>query len=158
MYLKEFDIRWRDIDANMHLGNSSYVDFMSHTRMTFLIEMGLDLSTMKSMGLGPIVFYEHIYYFKELRLGQPVRVSLEVAGMSEDGRFIKFEHNFYNQNGRNLAYSEMLFSWIDLKTRKLGNVSENLLEKIKTFPKAAHFKILTKEDTRKYGKRPQDLN
>jgi len=33
MYFKEFDIRWSDIDANRHLANSAYTNFMSHTRM-----------------------------------------------------------------------------------------------------------------------------
>ncbi|MBT8272756.1 MAG: thioesterase, partial [Bacteroidia bacterium] len=41
MYTKQFDIRWRDLDANGHLGNSSYVDFMSHTRMSFFNEIGI---------------------------------------------------------------------------------------------------------------------
>ena len=156
MYLKNFEVRWSDIDANKHLGNSSYIDFMSHTRMSFFIERGLGLNVLSGMGLGPIVFYEHIYYFKEILLGQPISVSLEVSGFSEDGRFIMFEHNFYDDKGKNLAYSEMLFSWIDLKTRKLGNIPDELLQKIKQFPRAKNFKSLTKEDTRKYGKAPVD--
>ena len=40
MYLKEFEIRWSDIDANRHLANSAYLNFMSHTRMAFLMELG----------------------------------------------------------------------------------------------------------------------
>ncbi|MFT4831888.1 MAG: acyl-CoA thioester hydrolase [Psychroserpens sp.] len=42
MYLKEFEIRWSDIDANGHLGNTAYVNYMSHTRMTFLNELGFN--------------------------------------------------------------------------------------------------------------------
>ena len=158
MYFKNFDVRWSDIDANKHLGNSSYIDFMSHTRMSFFIEAGLDLDTMQKMGLGPVVFYEHIHYFKEVMLGKTLRVSLEVSGFSEDGQFIIFEHNFYDEKGKNLAYSEMLFSWIDLATRKLGRVPGEMLEKIRSFPRSANFKILTKEDTRKHGRLPVDLS
>lgn len=40
MYTKEFEIRWSDIDANRHLANSAYVNFMSHTRMGFMLENG----------------------------------------------------------------------------------------------------------------------
>ena len=65
MYFKEFEIRWNDLDANKHLGNSSYVEFMSHARMSFLTDHGIGLDVMASFGLGPIVLYEHIYYFKE---------------------------------------------------------------------------------------------
>ena len=156
MYIKRFEIRWRDLDANKHLGNSSYVDFMSHTRMSFFMEQGIDLTDMDAHGLGPIVFHEHIYYFKEIRLGAPVDVSLEMAGMSEDARFVKFAHRFYDLDGKNLAYAEMLFSWIDLETRRLAKLPEELEKLIRSFPKSADFKILSKDDLRSDGKRPVD--
>ena len=38
MYLKEFEIRWADLDANRHVANSSFVDMLSETRMSFLRE------------------------------------------------------------------------------------------------------------------------
>ena len=40
MHLKEFEVRWSDVDANRHLGNSAYINFMSHTRMSFMSEAG----------------------------------------------------------------------------------------------------------------------
>ena len=55
MYTKQFEIRWNDLDANQHLGNSKYTEFMSHTRMAFFNAQDLDLNTMNSYGLGPIV-------------------------------------------------------------------------------------------------------
>ncbi|MEZ4796841.1 MAG: acyl-CoA thioesterase [Flavobacteriaceae bacterium] len=157
MFFKEFDIRWNDIDANKHLGNSTYVEFMSHTRMAFLTSYGLSLDVINDLGLGPIVFYEQVYYFKEIGLDDNIRVSLEVIGHSKDGRFVKIEHNFYNDEGKNLAYAEMLFSWMNLDTRKLGKVSEFLLNKIESFPRAKSFKYLTKEDLKSKILSPKDL-
>ncbi|NNG11469.1 MAG: thioesterase family protein, partial [Arenibacter sp.] len=84
-YFKEFEVRWSDLDANRHLGNSSFINFMSHTRMAYLIEMGFDHKTLAKNEVGPVVFYEHMYYFKEVFPGKPIRVSLDVMGMSEDG-------------------------------------------------------------------------
>ena len=40
MYKKHFEIRWSDVDANGHLANSAYTNFMSHTRMAFFAENG----------------------------------------------------------------------------------------------------------------------
>ncbi|NQX85902.1 MAG: thioesterase family protein [Flavobacteriaceae bacterium] len=158
MYTKKFEIRWSDIDANQHLGNSTYIDYLSHTRMSFFKEKGMGMEVMNTYGLGPVALYEHIYYFKEIQVGSPVIVSLELKGYSEDGRFLEIAHNFYDESGKNLAYSEMLFSWIDLKTRTLGEVPIELLKIIETFPKAKDFKILSKSDMRKHGKRPKDLS
>ena len=36
MFLKEFEIRWNDLDANRHLANIAYISYASDTRMAFL--------------------------------------------------------------------------------------------------------------------------
>ncbi|MEM7180206.1 MAG: thioesterase family protein [Spirochaetota bacterium] len=157
MYTKKFEVRWNDMDANNHLANSTYIQFMSHTRMSFFKENNLSLQDMNSYGLGPIVFYEHIYYFKETHMGDHVIVSLEVKGRNKDGRFILIEHNFYDEKGVNLANSEMLLSWINMETRKLAKVPPDLFAKIEAFPQSADFEILTPEVIKKYLKRPKNL-
>ncbi len=40
MFVKEFEIRWSDLDANRHMANSAYINFMSHTRMAYLGQLG----------------------------------------------------------------------------------------------------------------------
>lgn len=157
MYKKQFEIRWSDIDANGHLANSAYTNFMSHTRMSFFNEQGFSMPKIFKHNIGPVVFYEHMYYFKESFIGAPITVTIEVSGLSEDGMLFMFEHNFYNPNGDNLAYCEMQGGWINLETRKLTALPEELLQLSHKFPRSKNFKILTKADTRKYGVRPQPL-
>ena len=157
MYTKQFEIRWSDVDANGHLANSAYTNFMSHTRMAFFIDQGFTLKMLAKYNIGPVVFYEHMYYFKEAFLGQLLSVSLEVSGLSDDGTLIKFDHNFYNHKGENLAHCEMQGGWIDLKTRKLCDLPDELMTLAEAFPKSENFKILTKEDTRKHGVKPKNL-
>ena len=60
MYTKQFEIRWSDVDANRHLRNSAYIDYMSHTRMNFMLEQGLSPKELVTFNLGPVAFYEHI--------------------------------------------------------------------------------------------------
>lgn len=158
MYIKEFEIRWSDLDANLHLGNSKYIDFMSHTRMAFLIDNNLDLKHMQSHNLGPITLQEHIYYFKEVRPGATIRVSSEIFGFTPDGRFLKFEHNFYDVQGKNLANAQILFSWIDIKKRKIGAISPELLAKIEALPRAQNFRYLTPEDIKSHVALPKHLS
>ncbi len=157
MYLKEFQIRWNDLDANRHLANSAYVNYMSHTRMSRLISLGFDHQLMTDHQIGPVVFYEHIYYFREVLPGPPIRVSFEVKGLSEDGMFFEFQHNFYDHMGRNIAHCELMGGWMDLSTRKLRALGPELLKKFDGAEKSADFRILTKEDTRKFARKPIDL-
>jgi len=44
MYLKDFEIRWSDVDANRHLANSAYINFI----ITFIIIKGRILTIVKS--------------------------------------------------------------------------------------------------------------
>ena len=157
MYIKEFEIRWSDLDANLHLGNSKYIDYMSHTRMSFLTEHNLGLDLMLKNNLGPITLHEHIHYFREIKLKETIKVSLEVSGHSVDGRFLMFEHNFYNSVGKNLAFAEILFSWIDIKERRIGAVPEELISIIESFPRSQGFKYLIKEDLKTRAVVPKDL-
>jgi acyl-CoA thioester hydrolase len=158
MYTKEFEIRWSDIDANRHLANSAYLNFMSHTRMAFLLEYGFTMQMMGKHSIGPVIFHEHIHYFKEAFQGQPITVSLEVSGLSENASFFRFEHNFYNHKGENLAFCEILGAWMNLKERKITKMPEELIGLVDSFPKSEHFKTLTKQDTRAHGRLPKNLN
>ena len=157
MYLKEFEIRWSDVDANRHLANSAYLNYMSHTRMAFLMEIGVGHRSLAKYQMGPVVFYEHMYYFKEAFPGKPVKVSMEIMGMSEDGKFFEFHHNFYNHKGENFAHCEMMGAWMDLQTRKLIGLPEDFLKIFENVEKGKGFRVLTKEDTRKFSKTPKNL-
>ncbi len=157
MYLKEFEVRWSDVDANRHLANSAYINFMGHTRMAFLMELGFDHKLMAENKIGPVVFYEHMYYFKEVFPGKPVKVSLEVMGMSKDCCFFEFHHNFYDSKGKNVAHCEMMGAWMSMESRQLTRLSQELLVRFQHVEKPEGFRILTKEDTRKFGKIPKDL-
>ena len=158
MYKKDFEIRWSDIDANRHLANSAYINFMSHTRMAFLMENGFGQQEMAKHNIGPVVFYEHMYYFKEVFAGKPVSVTLQLKGISEDGMYFEFQHDFYDYKGRNFASFEMMGAWIDLKERKLISLPEELYANLSSLERTEDFKILTKEDTRRFGKKPKDLS
>lgn len=158
MYTKEFEIRWSDVDANGHLANSAYVNYMSHTRVGFLKESGLSIKQLVDHGIGPIIFSEQIYYFKESFLGETIDVGLLVSGLSENGMFFKFEHNFYNKEGKHLATCDVIGSWIDLKKRKLTTLPKEFHDKLMSSKKSENFKYLTKEDMRSSGRKPQDLS
>jgi acyl-CoA thioester hydrolase len=157
MFLKEFEIRWSDIDANRHLANSAYINYTGHTRMSYLEQLGFNQKTMAKYQIGPVVFYEHIYYFKEVFIGKPIQVSSELKGMSKDGMFFEFHHDFYDADGKNFAHSEMMGAWIDLKERRLTSLPEEFMKAVDKIERADGFKFLTKEDTRKFKRVPKDL-
>lgn len=157
IFKQQFDVRWSDLDANMHLANASFLNFMSHTRMAYLTQNGFGLKEMAKLHIGPIIFHEHIHYFKEIMPNATVWVTIELKGLSEDGMFFEFVHNIYSKDGTNHCYTELQGAFIDTRTRKLTGLPEDLLSKGFTgITKTADFKVLTKEDTRKHNRRPEN--
>ena len=51
------------MDAKCHLANSAYLNYMSHTRLSFLIEIGFDQKILSEHNIGPVVFYEFHHIF-----------------------------------------------------------------------------------------------
>lgn len=157
MFFKEFEIRWSDLDANGHMANSAYINFMAHTRMSYLGQLGFSQRNMAENRIGPVVFHEHIHYFREAFPGKPIRVSLELMGLSEDGMFFEFRHNFYDSQGKNFARCHIMGGWIDLVERRLAPLPAHFLERFQTMERAEGFKVLERSDTRRFGEFPKDL-
>lgn len=157
MFTKKYSVLWPDLDANWHFANHSYIKYSADTRMSFFDSIGLTKDKLEAHMRGPVVFYEHMYYYKELKLEDEFIVSVEVDGYSDDKRFGRLLQNFYSSDGINLARLELIFGFIDLKTRTLSKFPDNEFEKFKTSNKTKSFKIMTKDDTRISGKTPLDI-
>ena len=157
MFTKKYSVLWPDLDANWHLANHSYIKYSADARMSFFDSIGLTKDKLEAHMRGPVVFYEHMYYYKELKLEDEFIVSVEVDGYSDEGSFGRLLQNFYSPNGVNLARLELIFGFIDLKTRTLSKFPDNEFEKFKTSYKTKSFKIMTKDDTRISGKTPLDI-
>lgn len=157
LFMKKFDIRWSDLDGNLHVANSAYLNFMSHTRMEYLMSHGFGAADIARTRIGPVLFYEDIQYYREVRSGEPVFVTMELKGMSRDGMFFEFVHNMYNKEGLHHNRTELMGAFIDLDTRKLTKLPEKLLNKVfEDLSKTEDFRWLTKEDTRRHGVAPQN--
>ncbi|HLT93740.1 MAG TPA: thioesterase family protein [Membranihabitans sp.] len=149
-FRQRFEIRWSDLDANRHVANSAYVNFMSHTRMAYLISHGFDHHDMEKFRIGPVLFYEHIYYHREVLPGQTIDVTLWLKGLSKDGMFFEFGHEIFGIDGTHHLSAEIMGGFIDLDTRKLTPLADDQIRQIfDNLKRTPDFRWLTREDTRK---------
>ena len=96
MYLKEFEVRWNDIDANRHLANSAYINYMSHTRLSFMLE---NLAK-------PVIFTGSQLPIGDLRTDakENLITSIQIASLHKNGKPIiqevglYFEYKLYRAN------------------------------------------------------------
>jgi len=157
-YFKKFEIRWSDVDANRHLGNTAYINFMSHVRMSYYTENGFGQLQMAENNIGPVITYENLHYFKEIPPDRPIWVSLTLKGLSESGSVFEFIHRFYDENGKNLATCEMMGTWIDLTTRRLTNPPTQLSRIVEELNHENNYEKLSITDLRSNEFKPIHLD
>jgi acyl-CoA thioester hydrolase len=137
-----FHTRWGDLDSNGHMGNAAYLDVCVDVRFAFFASQGFSLSRFTELAIGPVIFKDEIEYFRELRLLDPVRITLAIAGASEDGSHFRLVNEYYRQDGRLAARLVTTGSWLDLKARKLTRPPEELAAALRAMPLTADFEIL----------------
>ena len=145
-FVKEFDVRWSDIDANLHLIHTAYSGFMAHTRMCFLDANGINMEAFAQEQLGPVLLNEQIHFIREIRPMETVYVDIELSGMTEDYKIFRFDQGLYNNNGTLAAYSRLMVCFIDMKTRKMTAVPDSWKSIMDTMVHTHDFTMLQKQD------------
>lgn len=154
MYTKEFETQWSGLDANRHLANSSYVDMLSETRMSFLREHGVTQQFFEEHGIGLVNFAEEIFYIKEIKASEKITISLELLANSENGKHIKFSHCIFNAEGKLSVYSTTFFGWFNLAERKLIEPPTEIKKLFDTMSKAEGYELLAESVSLKNPKIP----
>jgi acyl-CoA thioester hydrolase len=142
MYEKTLFAGWGDMDFNSHMRNTAFLDKSADVRMMFFSENGFPMDEFIRRKLGPVVMKDELEYFKEIKLMEEVRVSLELAGLSEDGSRFLIRNEFRRADGKLCARVNSAGGWLDLSTRKLVQPPEALLTALNSLPHTEDFQTL----------------
>ena len=92
MFKKDYEASWTDLDPNWHVANYAYNKYSTDARVSFFNSLELNKTKFDKLNIGPVLFYEHMYYYKEIKIGVKFSVTVEIDGYSEDGKFFKLFH------------------------------------------------------------------
>ena len=158
-YFAETEVRWSDLDANMHLANASYMNFTSFARIQYMRELGISLENLRSWNIGPAILREEFSFFKEAHEGQKIIISVTQNGLSEQGELFEFQHNLYDKNtGTHLAQSRVLGVWFSMDQRKITVPPAEMLDKLKQYIDFNSVKVLTMVDLKSLPAKPQNID
>ena len=141
-YVRTLIAGWAACDVNGHMRNSAYLDMASDVRMLWFAEHDFPPAHFARLGLGPVVKSDLLEYFREVRLLQPVRVELRLAGMSDDGSRMRLRNDFVRDDGVLAARLTSHVGWLDLAARKLCAAPEALLRVMQAMPRDDDFEML----------------
>jgi acyl-CoA thioester hydrolase len=111
-------VNWSDLDGNMHMGNSSYLDYASDTRFLFFAKHGFSVSRFALDKFGPVITRDELVYRKELRLMDAFKVDFEAAGVSPDAVRFRVRNTFRNTLNEIMAIVTSEGIWFDLELRR----------------------------------------
>jgi len=142
MFEKTLFAGWGDMDFNAHMRNTAYLDKAGDVRMFFFEEHGFPGAEFARLRIGPVVRQDEVEYFREIGLLESFRVTLALAGQSEDGSRFILRNEFIKGDGRVAARITSLGGWLDLAERKLTVPPPALLEAMGSLPRTDDFRDL----------------
>lgn len=143
VFVREFHVRWSDLDPNFHMRHSAYADLCAATRFQYLDSLGFTMQKFAELKVGPIIFSENLNYFKEVLPGDKVSVNVRVSGLSADGRKWQMHQELFRKSDRALAATlDIKGAWFDLVKRKVSQPPAILQEKVASVPRTDDFREL----------------
>jgi acyl-CoA thioester hydrolase len=103
---------------------------------------GFSPAEFMASGIGPVVRRDEVDYFRELRMLQPVRVSLLLAGLSDDASRFRLVNEFRREDGELCARLTSQGGWLDIKARKLVAPPEKLADALRGLEHTEDFQRL----------------
>lgn len=135
-------IRWSDMDPNFHLRHSVYYDWGAMCRVEFLSKYGLTSELMQQLHFGPIIFREECIFKREVRMGDPVTISLELIQSKKDYSRWTIRHSIMKNKDTLAAILTIDGAWIDTQKRKLTLPPQEGIDVFAQMPTNENFKWL----------------
>ena len=132
-------LRWSDLDPNFHIRHSVYYDWGAFVRVEFLNGEGLTSQVMQELKFGPILFREECVFRKEIRSGDVIKMSLQLARSKQDFSRWTIQHQITKDDGTLCSVLTVDGAWIDVVKRKLASPPDQIFDVFSNMPKAENF-------------------
>jgi acyl-CoA thioester hydrolase len=138
-YEQIFTTKWADFDPNRHMRHTAYNDYAAEIRVRFFSEHGFSLNEFAKLHIGPILFKEETSFFKEIHIGEDIKVNMTLDGASKNLERWRFTHHIYNHKNELAAEVKVYGAWIDLSQRKLTKPPKAFITIFSELSKTASF-------------------
>lgn len=137
-------LRWADIDANLHVRHSVYYDWGALCRISFMQEKGLSESVYQQYKIGPILFREECKFRREIRMGDTIAIDLQLVQSRRDFSRWTIRHTIWKKENVIAATITVEGAFIDTHLRKLALPPAIAHEVFNLMPRADEFQWVDK--------------
>lgn len=139
---ERFRVGWSQLDANGYMRNAAYLDLAANVRVAYFAAAGFPVDAFAQMQFGPVIEREELEYFRELELLDEVRVTLLLAGLSEDATRFRLRNEFWRGKAVLMARLTSLGGWLDLGVRRLMVPPPALIAALRGLGRTSDFETL----------------
>jgi len=137
-------LRWADIDANMHVRHSVYYDWGALCRISFMQKMGLSETVYQQYKIGPILFREECKFRREIRMGDTIAIDLQLVQTRRDFSRWTIQHIIWKDDNAPAAPLQAEGAFLDTQLRKLALPPTIAQEVFDQMPRAEAFQWIEK--------------
>jgi acyl-CoA thioester hydrolase len=119
VFEKRFEAGWRDVDLNGHLANTAYLDMSATTRIAYFEFRGFPAMDFQKYGFGPVIKTDFVEYFREIRLMEKFKITMENGGLAPDASRFRIVNAIYKEDETLSARVVTLGGWLSFSERKL---------------------------------------
>ena len=141
-YSMSYAVRWADIDANRHVNYSAYIEAATELRYRYFAEQNLPPETFERLDIGPTYTSLLINFYREVRLGETITITYQLAGISEHGIRWKIRHNFLKANGKKAVAILLEGTFLNMTSRQPVVPPAEILSAFQSVPHSPDFEIL----------------
>jgi acyl-CoA thioester hydrolase len=146
-----YEVLWRDIDANRHVNYAAYIEAATELRYRFFKDHHIPPEAFEEQHIGPTYTSLQINFFREVRLGETVTITFQMAGLSESGMRWRIRHEFLKANGKKAVTIQLEGTFLDLDTRRPTMPTPEILQAFQAAPRSDDFELLP--EMRWFGRR-----
>ena len=143
-YIKSIEVRWADLDPNFHVRHSVYYDYGAMCRVSFFAENGLTSDELLKYNVGPILFREEAVFRREVTIGDPVTIDLQLTRSRPDFTRWSIRHHIFKKRNELAAIVTVDGAWINTIERKLAPPPPLGIETFQAMPLGADFEWVNK--------------
>lgn len=130
MSIFEYEIQIKEyhLDSYGHVNNATYLTLYEDARWEAITRRGYGFDKIHATGLGPVILEVNLKFFKELKLREKIKITLEL--LSYEGKISKFKQLMIKENGKIASEAVFTAGLFDLNNRKLILPTPEWLEAI----------------------------
>lgn len=126
LYETDYKVIVSDINYGGHMGNERALIIFQQTRMEWLNSIGYDEANIEGKGL--IQLESHVYYLKEVFLGETLLC--RIVNVQPERITFNIEYEILNKNNDIVIKGMTKMAVFDYEKKKIARIPKELLEKL----------------------------